>query len=201
MHFSCENVNDGALAQSKALFLDRDGVINVDKKYVWRIEDFEFVPGIFELCRAAQDVGLTPVVVTNQAGIGRGYYTERDFQTLTAWMLGEFRARGVGIGRVYHCPYHPTEGIGEYRRESPDRKPNPGMILRASSELDLDLSQSVLIGDKDSDIDAGRAAGVGYNIKLSHDADAKRAPNCFEFDTLHAIGDWLSRTFVRSAPG
>ena len=191
----------GAAAQTKALFLDRDGVINVDKNYVWRIEDFEFLPDIFELCRAAQTVGLLPIIVTNQAGIGRGYYTEQDFQTLTEWMLAEFSAHGIGIGRVYHCPYHPTEGIGEYRRDSPDRKPNPGMILRAKDHLGLDLSQSVLVGDKDSDIDAGRAAGVGYNIKLLHDAEAKRSPNSLEFDTLHAIGDWLSRTFGRPAPG
>jgi D-glycero-D-manno-heptose 1,7-bisphosphate phosphatase len=191
----------GTPAQSKALFLDRDGVINVDSNYVWRIEDFEFLPGIFELCRAAQTVGFLPVVVTNQAGIGRGYYTEQDFQTLTEWMLAEFSAHGIGISRVYHCPYHPTEGIGEYRRDSPDRKPNPGMILKAKDHLGLDLSQSVLVGDKDSDIDAGRAAGVGYNIKLLHDAEAKRSPNGLEFDTLHAIGDWLSRTFDRPAPG
>src|ERR1700693_5115463 len=190
----------GTPAETKALFLDRDGVINVDKNYVWRIEDFEFLPGIFELCRAAQTVGLLPIVVTNQAGIGRGYYTEQDFLTLTEWMLGEFRARGIGIGCVYHCPYPPTEGIGDFGRASPARKPNPGMILRAKDDLGLDLSQSVLVGDKDSDIDAGRAAGVGYNVKLLHDAEAKRSPNNLEFDTLHEIGDWLSRTFGRLAP-
>ena len=184
-------------ARTRALFLDRDGIINVDKEYVWRTEDFAFVPGIFELCRTAQDVGLVPVVVTNQAGIGRGLYTEHDFQALTEWMLAEFRARGIGIGRVYHCPYHPTDGIGDYRRDSPDRKPNPGMILKAMDDLGLDLSRSVLVGDKDSDIDAGRAGGVGYNIKLSPHAQAKGSPPCLEFGTLHAIGDWLSRTFGR----
>jgi D-glycero-D-manno-heptose 1,7-bisphosphate phosphatase len=186
--------------QTKALFLDRDGVINVDKKHVWRIADIEFLPGIFELCRAAQGVGLLPIVVTNQAGIGRGYYTEQDFQTLTEWMLDQFNVRGISIARVYHCPYHPTEGIGEYRRESPDRKPNPGMILRARDDLGLDLSQSVLVGDKDSDIDAGRAAGVGYNIKLLHDAESMHSPHCIEFDTLQAVGDWLELTFPRPAP-
>ena len=185
----------------EALFLDRDGVINVDKNYVGRIEEFAFIPGIFELCHAAQTVGLLPIVVTNQAGIGRGYYTEHEFRTLTEWMLGEFHAHGISIGRVYHCPYHPTEGIGEYRRESADRKPNPGMILRAKDDFGLDLAQSVLVGDKDTDVDAGRAAGVGYNIKLLHDAKAKGSPNGLEFDSLHAIGDWLSRTFGRPAPG
>ncbi len=150
----------------KALFLDRDGVINIEKNYVWRVEDFEFLPGIFELCALAQGLGFLPIVITNQAGIARGYYTEADFQRLNEWMLGEFRVRGIEIGYVYHCPYHPTAGIGEYRRESFDRKPNPGMILKARRDFGLDLSRSVLVGDKDSDIEAGRAAAVGYIIKL-----------------------------------
>lgn len=153
----------------KALFLDRDGVINVDRNYVHRIEDFEFLPGIFELCAAAAQRGYLLVVVTNQAGIGRGYYTEADFEQVTAWMEGVFRQRGIDIARVYHCPYHPTAGVGEYRRESFDRKPNPGMLLKARDELGLDLAGSVLLGDKDSDIEAGRAAGVGHLIKLVDD--------------------------------
>jgi len=189
----------GSDTQNRALFLDRDGVINVDKGYVGRIEEFEFLPGIFALCRTAQDVGLVPIVATNQAGIGRGYYSEHDFHTLTEWMVAEFRTRGIDIGRVYHCPYHPEAGLGEYRRESFDRKPNPGMILRAKDELSLDLSGSVLVGDKDSDIAAGRAAGVGFNIKLVHAAQG--APDRLEFNTLHAIGDWLVRAFGGPVPG
>jgi len=153
-----------------ALFLDRDGVINIEKNYVYRIEDFEFMPGIFELCSTAQERGLALVVVTNQAGIARGYYTEADYQRLTAWMLAEFRSRGIDLDAVHHCPYHPTAGIGEYRRESFDRKPNPGMLLKARLSLGLDLHHSVLIGDKTSDIEAGRAAGVGHLMLLGGDA-------------------------------
>jgi D-glycero-D-manno-heptose 1,7-bisphosphate phosphatase len=179
----------------RALLLDRDGVINVDRRYVSRVEDFEFIPGIFELCRDAQALGLVPVVVTNQAGIGRGYYTEDDFRTLTAWMVAEFEARGVRIARVYHCPYHPTAGVGDYRRESFDRKPHPGMILRAQADLDLDLPRSVLVGDKDSDLAAGRAAGVGYNVKLSTETAQPGTAVAYSFATLGAIGDWLLRTF------
>jgi D-glycero-D-manno-heptose 1,7-bisphosphate phosphatase len=155
-----------------ALFLDRDGVINVEKNYVHRIEDFEFVTGIFELCTVATGLGLWPVVVTNQAGIGRGYYTEADFQALTNWMLKQFRARGIAIVAVYHCPFHPTAGVGPYRRESFDRKPNPGMLLKAAADLRLDLSRSVFVGDKDSDMAAGRAAGVGHLIRLVGDVTA-----------------------------
>lgn len=144
-----------------AVFLDRDGVINVDHNYVHRVADFVFVDGIFALCRAAQASGYLLVVVTNQAGIGRGFYSEDDFHRLTAWMVGVFASEQVSIAAVYFCPFHPTEGVGEYCRESPDRKPNPGMLFRARDELGLDLTASVLIGDKLSDIEAGRRAGVG----------------------------------------
>jgi len=180
----------------KALFLDRDGVINVDRHHVHRIEDFEFLPGIFELCAAAVERGYLLVVVTNQAGIGRGYYTEADFQRLTAWMLEVFRQRGIEIARVYHCPYHPTAGIGEYRRESFDRKPNPGMLLKARDELNLDLAASVLIGDKDSDIEAGRTAGVGLLVRLAADEQAVEPRPNPDVDVVHrleAAGNWLTR--------
>jgi len=182
----------------RALFLDRDGVINVEKNYVHRIEDFEFLPGIFELCATARDLGLVLLVVTNQAGIGRGYYTEADFQRLTEWMLGQFRSRGIVIERVYHCPYHPTAGIGEYRRESFDRKPNPGMILRARDELGLDLSGSILLGDKDSDMAAGRAAGVGHLLLLQAQTDEAAAlADVVEVSDLAQARAWLLANVMR----
>ena len=149
-----------------ALLLDRDGVINVDKAYVHRIEDMDFIDGIFPLARAAVGAGMCLVVVTNQAGIGRGYYTEAQFQTLTEWMKKQFSEQGAPIAAVYHCPYHPEQGLGEYKLDSFDRKPNPGMILRARRDLDLDLAASVLIGDKRSDIEAARRAEVGLTILL-----------------------------------
>jgi D-glycero-D-manno-heptose 1,7-bisphosphate phosphatase len=184
---------------AKALFLDRDGVINAERDYVCRIEDFEFIPGIFDLCRTAQAAGLVPIVVTNQAGIGRGYYTEDDFQRLTEWMLERFIEHGIRIARVYHCPFHPTAGIGHYHRESFDRKPNPGMILRAKEDFALNLAGCVLVGDRPSDIAAGRAAGVAYNVRLVHDARAG-VGGPLEFRDLHAIGVWLAETFGRSSP-
>ena len=146
----------------RALFLDRDGVVNVEKNYVHRICDFEFVDGIFELTGAAQTHGYLPVVITNQAGIGRGYYSEADFLALTAWMKAQFLDRGIKVAGVYYCPFHETAGIGRYRRPSFDRKPNPGMLLKAQDELGIDLGGSVLVGDKLSDIEAGRRAGVGH---------------------------------------
>jgi len=146
-----------------ALFLDRDGVINEDSGYTHRIADFVFMPGIFDLCRHARGCGLALVVVTNQAGIGRGLYTEADFLLLTSWMEQRFAAEGAALDRVYFCPDHP-DGLGAFRRESAFRKPNPGMLLQARDELALDLPASVLVGDKWSDIEAGQRAGVGVNL-------------------------------------
>ena len=154
----------------KAVFLDRDGVINVDTGYVHRISDFEFLEGIFDLTRAAVAKGYLLVVVTNQAGIGRGYYSEADFQVVTTWMLGRFEAEGVEVKKVYFSPYHPVYGIGEYKIDHASRKPRPGMLLEAKSEFDLDLSACVLIGDKVSDIQAGISAGVGINLYLGKHA-------------------------------
>lgn len=150
-----------------ALFLDRDGVINVDYGYVHQQEHFQFLPGIFDLCRTAQSLGFLLFVITNQAGIARGLYTEMDFHALTRWMCYQLAAERVIVQGIYFCPTHPTAGIGKYRVESKFRKPGPGMIFQASSEYHLDLARSVLIGDKLSDIEAGLAAGVGRNILLN----------------------------------
>ena len=147
-----------------ALFLDRDGVINIDHDYVCKPENFEFVEHIFELCRTAKRLGYLIFVVTNQAGIGRGYYTDNDFLKLTDWMCEIFKSQGVDIDKVYFCPFHPEHGVGQYKIDSPNRKPAPGMIHQAIQEFDVDIAKSVLVGDKESDIQAGIAAGVRCNL-------------------------------------
>ncbi len=152
--------------KTPALFLDRDGVINVDKNYVHRVEDCEFVDGIFELCRKAKEMGYKLIVVTNQAGIAKGYYTEQDYAALMNYMKGEFEKQNCPLDDVFYCPFH-KDGLGEYRRDSEDRKPNPGMILKAAARHGLDLGSSVLIGDKKSDVEAGRRAGVGTLIRVT----------------------------------
>lgn len=155
------------VSRRPALFLDRDGIINVDHGYVHRSERFEFIPGIFELGRyAANELRWPIIVVTNQAGIGRGLFDETDFQTLTHWMCERFAAEGSPIAKVYHCPYHPEHGIGPYRQDHPWRKPRPGMILQAAADLDLDLPHSAIIGDAMSDIEAGAAAGIALRIRV-----------------------------------
>jgi D-glycero-D-manno-heptose 1,7-bisphosphate phosphatase len=151
------------------LFLDRDGVINVDHGYVCKPEDFHFVEGIFEVVAKANRTGYWVVVVTNQAGIGRGYYSEEDFHALTAWMKARFTEHGAHIDAVYFCPFHPEHGIGEYRRESDYRKPAPGMLMQAGHDLDIDFQKSLFVGDKLSDMVAGRAAGVGNLLHLGGD--------------------------------
>lgn len=156
-----------------ALFLDRDGVINVDHGYVCRPEDFDFIEGVFDLVAAAHRQGYLVVVVTNQAGIGRGYYSEAEFHALTDWMRARFVERDGYIDAVYFCPFHPEHGVGEYRRESGCRKPAPGMLLQAGRELDIDFGKSILVGDKPSDMAAGRAAGVGILLHFGGDEDEK----------------------------
>ena len=173
-----------------ALFLDRDGVINVDHGYVHRAQDFDFLPGIFELARAARTLGLRLVVVTNQAGIGRGLYGEADFERLTAWMCERFADEGAPIDAVYHCPTHPTAGIGAYRVDSPRRKPNPGMILEARDALGLDLDASILLGDKPSDVEAGLAAGVGLNLWLAGPGAEPPRPG---MEVVHSLAEARQR--------
>src|SRR5262249_25846498 len=165
--------------QCSALFLDRDGVINVDRGYIHRSAQFEFVPGIFELARFWTNELRRPIVViTNQSGIGRGYFDEWAYEDLTRWMCERFEAEHTATARVYHSLYPPLHGIGKYRRDHPWRKPNPGMILQAVSDLDLDPVQSAILGDKMSDIEAGAAAGIGLRILVaSHDAkESEGAP-------------------------
>jgi D-glycero-D-manno-heptose 1,7-bisphosphate phosphatase len=152
---------------NRALFLDRDGVINHEIGYLYRAEDVRFVDGIFPLCRTAQKLGYRLIVVTNQSGIARGFYSERDFDKLTAWMSARFNEEGSLLDAVYYCPYHPEHGVGEYRREHPDRKPGSGMLLRGAAAFGLDLTRSILVGDRCSDIAAANAARLRQAFLLA----------------------------------
>jgi len=148
----------------KALFLDRDGVINIEKEYLYKIEEFEFADGVFEICKSFQDRGYKIVIITNQSGIARGFYSEDEFLALTNWMVKEFKQNGIDIATVKYCPHHP-----DFNQKCECRKPNPGMIIDASKELGIDLEKSILIGDKISDIEAGKRAGIGVNILIKRD--------------------------------
>ena len=130
---------------NKCLFLDRDGVINVDYGYVYKKKEFIFREGIFDICNEAQKMSFKIIVITNQAGIGRGLYTESDFFNINEYMKLKFNQRDLNIDDVYFCPFHPKKGKGIYLKDSYDRKPNPGMILKAVDEHNLDIKVQYLL--------------------------------------------------------
>jgi D-glycero-D-manno-heptose 1,7-bisphosphate phosphatase len=173
---------------ASALFLDRDGVVNVDRGYVGRIDQFEFMPGIFELVRfAAHELRWPVIIATNQSGIGRGLFDEAAYDTLRRWMCSRFAAENAPLARVYHCPYHPVHGIGDYRQDHPWRKPNPGMFLQAARDFGLDLATCALIGDGMRDIEAAAAAGISIRIRVAPGPAAAGADHCAVCDLHEAL--------------
>ena len=145
----------------KALFLDRDGVINIDYGYVHTIEAFDFVEDIFALVRTANALDYDVIVVTNQSGIGRGLFSENDFTVLTNWMLSVFRHKGALISDVYYSPFYSKSAEASFLLGEYNRKPNPGMILNAAEKYSLNLQESILVGDKATDLEAGSNARIG----------------------------------------
>lgn len=153
-----------------AVFLDRDGVINKDGDYVHKIDDFIFIDHAIDAMKMIKDKGYSLIVVTNQSGIARGFYTEDDFMTLTEWMDWSLMDRGVRLDGIYYCPHHP-EGKGEYACDCDCRKPKPGMILEGASYRNVDLTKSYMVGDKAVDMQAGIAAGIknNYLVRTGHE--------------------------------
>ena len=179
-----------------AAFIDRDGVINAELDYVYRIEDFHLLPGAVDGLRRLAALGYALVVVTNQAGIAKGRYTEEDYARLTAHMRELLHGQGVDFAGVYHCPHHPGGIVARYAVACTCRKPAPGMLLQAAAELGLDLGRSVLVGDKISDTQAGRAAGVCWTVlvasghRLPADAFAHADHRCAD---LAQAAAWVAR--------
>ena len=147
-----------------AIFLDRDGTINIDHGYVHKIDDFQFIEGAIEAMAELKKMGYALVVVTNQSGIGRGVYTEDQFMQLTEWMDWSLADRDVELDGIYFCPHHPEAIVTNYREDCNCRKPKPGMLLDAQSDLGIDMAASIMVGDKLADIQAGKAAQVGTTI-------------------------------------
>lgn len=136
----------------KAIFLDRDGTINVEKNYLYKIEEFEFLPGVIEGLRRFKEAGYLLVVLTNQSGIGRGYYTKEEYQCLEDWMLNQLRQAGAEIDGIYHCPHLPDAQVEDYRKDCVCRKPKLGMFRKAILEHDILETESIAIGDKKRDL-------------------------------------------------
>jgi D-glycero-D-manno-heptose 1,7-bisphosphate phosphatase len=156
----------------KVAFLDRDGVINKEVNYLHRREDFDYTENCVEALKKLRLLNYQIIIVTNQAGIARGYYTEEDYQELTAWFLADLANRGVEVLDVFHCPHHPEGSVKGLAVECDCRKPKPGMLHKAMQKYNIDIEQSIMVGDKVSDADAGSRAGL---------------ENCFLVRTGHII--------------
>ncbi|MEP6505356.1 MAG: D-glycero-beta-D-manno-heptose 1,7-bisphosphate 7-phosphatase [Betaproteobacteria bacterium] len=180
----------------RAVFMDRDGVLNHDRGYVSRPEDFEWLPGVMHALRALQRAGWRLVVVTNQSGIARGLYGPAEYDNLTGWMQADLARHGIALDGVYHCPHLPDAPLAAWRRQCDCRKPLPGMLRRAARDLDLDLPASVMVGDKPSDLLAGRAAGVAACIRIAEaidhaSCDIADPPADFTCESLAQAARWL----------
>ncbi|HBG07608.1 MAG: D,D-heptose 1,7-bisphosphate phosphatase [Geobacteraceae bacterium GWC2_58_44] len=147
------------MGKRKAVFLDRDGTINVEVQYLSRVDDFQFIPGVPWALKRLKDAGYLLVVVTNQSGIGRGYYDEAALQSIHDHMHADLATFGAAIDACYFCPHHPEHATGDYLKDCDCRKPLPGMLQQAALELDIDLAASFMIGDKLADVEAGINAG------------------------------------------
>ena len=163
---------------NKAIFLDRDGTINVEKHYLYKIEDFEFLPGVIDALKQLQQAGFLLIVITNQSGIARGYYTEEDFQKLNDWMVSTLRKQGVTIADVYYCPHLPDAQVSAYRKDCNCRKPKLGMYKQAILDYNIQIGHSYAIGDKIRDCaicESTLCKGflIGENEKTEIIADVK----------------------------
>ena len=163
----------------KAIFLDRDGVVNKEVNYLFKKEDFEFIDGIFDACIYFQNLGYIIIIVTNQSGIARKYYSENDYQTVTKWMLRQFEDNGIEILNVFHCPHGPDSTCD-------CRKPKPGMFLTAKDKHNADMEKSWLIGDKEVDVIAANAAGIENTIlvRTGHRIDESNSNARFILDSI-----------------
>ncbi len=155
----------------KAVFLDRDGVINVDHGYVHRQKDFQFIDGIFDACRHLQSLDYLLIVVTNQSGIARGLFSEKQFGVLTEWMVAQLAHQGIEIASVYYCPHHPDFG-SRSKRQCDCRKPLPGMIDQAVEEFRLNRAACMMYGDSRRDMEAAMAARLGRRVLLDSSGQA-----------------------------
>ncbi|NDJ58811.1 D-glycero-beta-D-manno-heptose 1,7-bisphosphate 7-phosphatase [Enterobacteriaceae bacterium 4M9] len=147
-----------------AIFLDRDGTINVDHGYVHEIDQFEFIDGVIDALRELKAMGYALVLVTNQSGIARGIFSEAQFEQLTEWMDWSLADRGVDLDGIYYCPHHPEAKLDDYRQQCDCRKPQPGMLMSARDFLNIDMAASYMVGDKLEDMQAAAAAGVGTKV-------------------------------------
>ena len=172
----------------KTIFLDRDGVINREAQYLYKIDDFEFIDGIFDACQYFQSLGYKIIIITNQSGISRGYYTESDYQKVTQWMLDQFKYKNINILDIFHCPHGPDSTCD-------CRKPKPGMFLKAKTKHNIDMEKSWLIGDKEVDVIAANEAGIENTIlvRSGHKIDESNSNARFILDSIQHSKQIISK--------
>ena len=163
--------------KQKAVFLDRDGVINIEKNYLYKIEDFDFIDGVFEALKYLENKGYLLFIITNQSGINRGYYTINDFNKLTKWMLEEFKKQNITISEVQYCPHTPQDNCN-------CRKPKTGMIDNILDHYNIDLDHSWLIGDKNSDIICAKNSNIKNTIQVKSGHKFNNSEANFIIDSL-----------------
>ena len=170
----------------KTIFLDRDGVINKEKNYLSQVDDFEFIDGVFEACLFFQNLNFKIIIISNQSGIARGFFSETDYHILTDWLMQQFQAKGVSILDTYYCPHGPDSNCN-------CRKPKPGMILEAANKYSIDLSNSWMIGDKESDITAAKLAGIENTIlvRSGHSINESSSNAKFIIDSIKSASDYI----------
>ena len=163
----------------KTIFLDRDGVINKEVNYLHKIDDFEFIDGIFKTCLYFQNLGYKIIIITNQSGISRGYYSESDYQKLTQWMLDQFENKYINILDIFHCPHGPDSTCN-------CRKPKPGMFLNAKTKYNIDMKNSWMIGDNEVDVIAANTAGIDNTIlvRSGHKINETKSNAKFIIDSI-----------------
>ena len=185
---------------NKAVFFDRDGTLNVNTDYLYKKENFIWMPDAVEAIKYANDNDYLVIVVTNQSGVARGYYTEEDIKILHHWMNSELKKKGAHIDAFYYCPYHTAGTIPEYTKDSEDRKPKPGMILNAVSDFEkigisIDIKNSFTVGNKISDVLAGKNAGTGKNILVGNDETDENGVADEKFDSLFEFSRKLTAAY------
>ncbi|MCK3658319.1 D-glycero-beta-D-manno-heptose-1,7-bisphosphate 7-phosphatase [Pasteurellaceae bacterium Pebbles2] len=173
---------------NKAIFLDRDGTLNIDHGYVHQIDDFHFIDGSIEALLRLKKMGYLLVLVTNQSGIARGYFSEDQFLQLTEWVDWSLADRGVDLDGIYYCPHH-IDGKGEYQQDCDCRKPKSGMLLQAIKELRIDPSQSFMVGDKAEDMQAGLGAKVAHKILVKTGKEITPAGEDLADYVINSIAD------------
>lgn len=177
------------LKSNKAVFLDRDGTINFEKNYLYKTKDFQFIPGVIEAIKIFRNLGYLVIVVTNQSGVARGYYTEKDIKTLHNYVSGKLKEEGTWVDGYYYCPHHPEGTVLAYAVECSCRKPQTGMVTSAMRDFNISLSESIIVGDKEIDVKTGKDVGIGcvVLVRSGHSIDESNTAADMIYDDLYSF--------------